>query len=527
MEQNSATGNEKKEPVWQPEIDELNLRKSFAEQMGGPAGVERQHKSGKLTCRERIDNLFDPNSFREIGELNGKAEYDENGKLIKVSPSSMVIGKGLIDGKKVVVAAEDFTVKAGSSEQASPEKMIFAERLALDHLMPMVRLVDAVGGSIRLLEKNQSTKIPGYDGWNINLGLVPIVAVALGPCAGLGAMRVVASHFSVMVKDISQVFAAGPQVVAPGTHETVTKEDLGGVQIHTKESGMVDNRADSEQDAFEQVRRFLSYLPPNVYEAPKRQETDDSPDRREEALASIIPKNRRLPYKSRKILELVFDKGSLFEIGKDHGSSQITMLGRINGYPVGILANDPMIMGGSMTHTASEKIIRFVDMCDTFHLPVVNFFDQPGVAVGRNAESHSTLRMAVRAGMAISQATVPWCTFFIRRAFGVAGAIYEPRSRATIRYAWPSAYWGSIPIEGGVEAAYKRDILSAPDPLARRNELVEYYKRFETPFRTAEKFLMENIIDPRDTREILCDWIEEAYAQMPRLVGVKTRTMRI
>lgn len=527
MEGNCTGDGGIKEPVWQREIDEIDLRLSFARQMGGPKGIERQHKSGKLTCRERLDSLLDPGSFNEIGALNGKAEYDENGNLIKVDPSSMVIGKGKIDGRKVVVAAEDFTVKAGSSEQASPEKMIFAERLALDHLMPMVRLVDAVGGSIRLLEKNQATKIPGYDGWNINLGLVPVVAVALGPCAGLGAMRVITSHFSVMVKDISQVFAAGPQVVAPGTHETVTKEYLGGVKMHVHESGMVDNRAEDENDAFEQVKRFLSYLPSNVYEVPERQFTEDSPARREEALASLIPRNRRTPYKSRKILELVFDQGSLFEIGKEHGSSQITMLGRINGYPVGILANDPMVMGGAMTHSASEKIIRFVDMCDTFHIPVVNFFDQPGVAIGALAESRSTLRMAVRAGMAISQATVPWCTFFIRRAFGVAGAIYEPRSKVTIRYAWPSAYWGSIPIEGGVEAAYRREIENAPDPLARRNELVDYYRRFETPFRTAEKFLMENIIDPRDTRAILCDWIEEAYGQIPRLAGVKARTMRV
>lgn len=521
-------GTKKENHAWQPELDEIKLRHYFAEQMGGPEGVKRQHANGKLTARERIDFLLDPGSFQEIGAFTGNAEYDENGKLIRVTPSSIVIGKGRIDGKKVVVVAEDFTIRAGSSEAASPEKMVFAEQLAMDLRVPLVRLVDAVGGSIRIVEKQQSTKIPGYDRWPLTLGLIPVVGVALGPCAGLGAVRVVASHFSIMVNEISQVFAAGPQVVNPGIHEKVTKDELGGPQVHTKVSGVVDNEAKDEPDALRQVARFLSYLPSNVYQVPPRVGTGDGPGLIEDILASIVPRNRRHPYDMRKILDLVFDRGSLFEIGRGFGASQITMFGRINGYPVGILANDTKIYGGAMTASACEKIIRFVDMCDTFHIPVVNFFDQPGVAIGSAAESQGTIRKAVRVQLTIGQATVPWCTFLIRRAFGVAGAAYEPRhSRASIRYAWPSAYWGSIPVEGGVEAAYKKEILNAENPLERRNELVEYYRRFESPFRTAERFKVEEIIDPRRTRPILCDWIEEAYALVPQLLGVTTRTMRM
>ena len=517
---------EKEDHVWQPEIEEIKLRQHFAEQLGGPDRIQRQHDSGRLTARERISLLLDQDTFQETGAFTGTAEYDENGKLVKVVPSNIIIGRGRIGGRKVVVATEDFTVKAGSSEAASPDKMVFAERLALERCLPLVRLVDAVGGSVKLLEKNQSTKIPGYDRWPMTLGVVPVAAVALGPNAGLGAVRVVLSHFSVMVKGVSQVFAAGPHVVGPGVHEKLDKEELGGYALHTRVSGVVDNEAEDEADAMKQVARFLSYLPPSVYQAPPHQETKDVPDRCEEMLASIVPRDRRYPYEMRKILEQVFDRGSLFEIGRYFASSQITMLGRLNGYPVGILANDPEVFGGALTDSACEKIIRFVDMCDTFHLPMVNFFDQPGVAIGSYAESRGTIRKAVRAWMAIGQSSVPWCTFFIRRAFGVAGATYEPQSRANIRYAWPSAYWGSIPVEGGVEAAYKRDILSAEDPLARRNELVEYYRRFENPFRTAERFKIEEIIDPRRTRPILCDWVEEAYSMVPRLLGTAGKAMR-
>ena len=526
-DQSKADDTQTEEHVWQPELDEIKLRQLFAEEMGGVIGIQRQHDAGKLTARERIRLLLDKGSFREVGAFTGTGEHDEKGKLIKVTPSNMIMGKGKISGRRVVVSAEDFTVKAGSSEAASPDKMVFAERLAMDHKIPLIRLVDAVGGSIRLLEKNQSTKIPGYDRWQTNMGLIPVVGIALGPCAGLGAARVVGSHFSVMVKEMSQVFAAGPWVVGPGMHQDVTKEALGGSALHTRGSGVIDNEAENEEDAFLQVSRFLSYMPTNCYRMPPYIKPEDSPDRREPELASIVPKNRRRVYDVRKILQLVFDKDSLFEIGRYQGPSEITMLGRINGYPVGILANDSKIQGGLMTEGACEKMIRFVDMCDAFHLPIVNFLDQPGVDIGLQAEARGTIRKAIRLQMAVSQANVPWATFFIRRSFGVAGSIYEPRGKVTIRRAWPSAYWGSIPIEGGVEAAYKRDILNAPDPKAKRDELVDYYRGFENPFRTAERFNIEEIIDPRETRPILCEWIEEAYEEVPLQLGLVAKTIRI
>jgi len=229
----------------------------------------------------------------------------------------------------------------------------------------------------------------------------------------------------------------------------------------------------------------------------------------------------------RHIIEAVLDQKSVFEIGRYQGRSTVAVLGRLNGRPVGLTANDPMHLGGAMTAEASEKITRFVDMCDTFHIPVINLMDQPGVYVGRQAEERGTIRKALRARMAIGQVSVPWCTFFLRRAFGVGGGAYGPQHHAYVRYAWPSAQWGSIPVEGGVEAAYRKDIAAADDPDQRRAELIDRYHRLESPFRTAERFGIEEIVDPRDTRPLLCEWIEEAYRVLPTQLGVIRRTYRV
>lgn len=513
---------------WHPEIEEICLRRDFAEQMGGEQAIQRQHDSGRLTARERIAALVDTGSFREIGAMTGKAKYDADGNLIEVTPSNIIIGTARIDDRPVVISAEDFTVRGGSSESTNPDKWQYVERLALEYRMPIIRLVETAGGSIKLLEQMQATKIPGYPNfpWMEMLGKIPVIGLALGAGAGFGAWRIVATHFSAMVKETSQVFAAGPAVVAPGIGENLTKEELGGYKVHTRGSGVVDNEAKTEADAFAQVRCYLSYLPQNVYNIPSRTECTDPVDRREEELASIVPREKRRVYKMRRILALVFDDDSLFEIGRYQGGSTITMFGRLNGYPVGILANDPYVHGGALTEGSAEKIIRFVDTCDTFHIPVLNFIDQPGTAVGSVAEARGTVRKGVRAAGVIEQATIPWCSVFIRRSFGLAGAAYAPMRGINIRYAWPSAYWGSIPIEGGVEAAYKRDIENAPDPEARREELLNYYRKFESPFRTAERFGIQDIIDPRDTRVLLCEWVESAYQLVKDLPAITQKTMR-
>lgn len=528
-EQNDKQNQSPKKHIWQDEIDELNRRKQFALELGGERGVSNQHKHGKYTARERIDLLLDKDSFREVGMLNGNATYDEDMELESVLAKNIIGGKGKINDKRVVVHVDDFTIRGGSSETSSPEKMVYLDAYAVENEMPLIRLVDSAGGSIKILEQNQSTKLPGYWDWKAieAMGSIPVAAAALGPCAGLGAQKIALAHFSVMTKDTSQVFAAGPAVVLPGMSEEVSKEDLGGYKVHVYKSGLVQNLAESEEDAFEQIRRFLSFMPRSANHIPPYEQPQDSPDRREDKLASIVPKERKRVYKIRKILELVFDHDSLFEMGKYFGRSQVTMLGRLNGYPVGILANDPMHYGGAMTVDSAEKMSKFVDLCDNFNIPVVNLVDQPGTLVGREAEEKGTVGKTVRALMAVTQATVPWCTVFIRRSFGLAGASYSPRDRKPVRFAWPSAYWGSIPIEGGVEAAFKKEINNAEDPDKHRDELIAYYKNFESPYRSAERFKIEEVIDPRDTRRLLCEWAEEAYDRVPQIVGVKKRYFRV
>ncbi|QQK77802.1 propionyl-CoA carboxylase [Salicibibacter cibarius] len=525
-------GYNSSEEEWGEELNELRYRREMAENMGGDDSIDFQHNRGKLTVRERIKALVEYNSFNELGKIAGKGKYNKEGNLESFSPSNSVMGTARIDKKKIVVSGDDFTIRGGSSESTVSDKWVYAERMANEMDKPLIRLVDTAGGSVKLLEQQQATKIPGYSRWpSISLlGRVPVVGVALGSCAGLGAIKVGISHFSVMVKDISHVFAGGPPVVKQGLNYDVTKEELGGTQVHTR-SGVVNNEATDEEDAFRQVRQFLSYMPQNVWEVPEYKPTNDSPDRMNNELNTIIPKNKRKIYDMRKILKTVVDEGTLFEISRHFGGSTITCLARMNGYTVGIIANDPKIMGGSLTLQAANKTEKFVDLCDTFHIPIINFVDQPGVMSGIEAERNGTLTSAIRTLGAIEQAEIPWCSIIVRRAFGVGGGAHGPKHGPSgrslnHRFAWPSARWGSIPVEGGVAAAYKKEISQAENPDKRQEEIEYYYQNLSSPFRTAEKFGVVDIIEPKETRYVLSDWVEDAYELTKRQVGMKLRTMR-
>ncbi len=515
---------------WQKEVDEIRRREELAKQMGGEANVARQHANGRLTVRERIDRLLDQGSFHETGALAGKAAYVD-GELIEFIPSNFVCGTGRINDRRVVVGGDDFTVRGGAADAAIGNKMGYSERMARELRLPIIRLVDGTGGggSVKMLETMGRTYVPANPAWDLvvaSMSEIPVVAACLGPCAGLGAVRVVSSHFSVMVKGVSQLFVAGPPVVERGVGEKVTKEELGGAHIHAEGSGCVDNEVESEDEAFAQIRRFLSYLPSNVWQIPPRSESQDDPNRREEELISIIPRDRRRSYDVRQLLNLVLDRNSFFEIGRLYGRPLVTGLARLNGYAVGVLAGDPRQGGGGLDADGSEKMTRFVDLCDTFHLPVVNFVDQPGFLIGTRAERQGTARYGARAMAAVYQATVPWVSIIVRRVFGVAGAAHGNAQSLNFRYAWPSGDWGSLPIEGGVMAAYRREIEASPDPNARRQEIEEMLNELRSPFRTAEAFGIEEIIDPRDTRRLLCDWVEMAYELLPARLGVKLRGLR-
>jgi len=517
---------------WAAEMDELQFRRKRAHELGGEDAVAFQHSRGKLTVRERVDQLADAGSFRELGTLAGKGQYDEEGRMLDFTPSNSVVGLARVDGRKMVISGDDFTIRAGSSESTVSDKWVYAERFAHEYELPLIRLVDTAGGSVRLLEQQKSTKIPGYDRWpSIGLlGRVPVVGMALGACAGLGAIKVGISHFSVIVKDQGFLFAGGPPVVKQGLGQDVTKEDLGSARVHTR-SGVVMNEAKDEEDAFAQVKRFLSYMPASIWEVPERIASDDDPNRAEAELDGIIPEDRRKIYDPRRMLSLVLDTGSFFEVSRRFGGSVITGYARLNGHAVGVMANDPMVKGGALTLQAAQKMSRFIDICDTFHLPIVNFVDQPGVMTGIEAEAAGTMNAAISALGALEQLSVPYCSIIVRRAFGVGGGAHGPKHgpegrSLNYRFAWPSARWGSIPIEGGVAAAYKKEIAAAEDPEAYRLGLEAYYHRLASPFRTAEKFGVIDIIAPRETRGLLCDWVTDAYRLTTRQTGPKTRTMR-
>ena len=397
--------------------------------------------------------------------------------------------------------------------------------------LPMIRLIDGTGGggSVKHLEMTGRTYVPFNPGMDVMTSLletVPVVSAALGSVAGLGAARVVFSHFSVMPRKTAQVFVAGPPVVYPATGQQFDKEELGGSHIHAQGAGTVDNEVNSEEEAFDHIRRFLSYLPDSVYELPPVDETRDRVDRREEELLGIIPRDKRRPYRVRRILELVLDTGSFFEIGSKQGRSVVTGLARLMGKPVGVMANDPMFLAGAIDAGASNKMTRFIDLCDTFHVPIINFVDNPGFYIGLEAEKQGTIRHGGRWIFAVYQATVPWCSVILRRVYGVAGAAHGNHSRLNLRYAWPSGEWGSLPLEGGVMAAYKRQIEASDDPEALMAEIEKRLQAVTSPFRTAENFGIEEIIDPRNTRPLLCEWIESAYKLLPSEIGPKRRGMR-
>jgi acetyl-CoA carboxylase carboxyltransferase component len=499
------------------ELAELAQRRREAAAMGGPEALARFKARGRMNARERLEQLLDPGSFREMGRVTGKGNYDAQGHFKQLTPVNAIIGNGRIDDRKVVVSADDYTIRAGSSEATISDKWVYAERMALDLRMPLIRLVDTAGGSVKLLEQSGHSKIPGYPNWpNVELlSKVPVVGVALGSCAGLGAMKVLVSHFSVMVRDQAQVFAAGPPVVKQAYGIEIDKNDLGGYKVHRR-SGLVHNEAEDEADALQQVRRFLSYLPRHAGAYAERKPNGDSPERADDWLKNAIPKDRRKIFDPRKILFSVFDHDSLFEIGRYQGGSTITAFARLNGYPVGVLCSDPRIAGGAMTTVSAWKTERHAKLCDTFGLPMINLVDQPGNTTGPEAELAGTLLGAVRVLQTIETLSIPWVSIMMRRAFGMAGGLHAPKTFPNLnhRFAWPSARWGSIPIEGGVAAAHRNEIAEAADPTAMQAELEAYYHRIGSPFRTAERFGVLDIIDPRETRSILCDWVEDAWEAM-------------
>lgn len=494
---------------WEPELEELKLRESQAYQLGGPDKIKRQKDAGKMTVRERVISMADDGSFHEIGAIAGSAEYDENGDLIRLTPSNYVFGRAKVDGRRVVIGGDDFTVRGGSADATIKEKHLMAEKMANELRMPLIRLVEGSGGggSVKTIETTGRANVPGVAGfeWVVsNMSTVPTVSLGLGSVAGLGAAYMAAAHYSVLIKGLSALFVAGPPVVAR-VSEDLDKQELGGWQIHTG-NGAVDHAVETEEEAFECTRKFLSYLPSSVFDVPPRGSQHDDPNRTDDKLISIVPRNIRQVYKMRRIIHSVADEGSFFEMGERWGRSVITGFARLDGWPVALMASDPYHYGGAWTADTCMKVTRFIDMAETFHLPVVYLVDCPGFLIGRDAEEQATIRHGVRAMASMFQANTPWCAVIVRNSFGVAGAAHRNGARCNYRYAWPSGRWGSLPLEGGIEAAYRADIEAADDPQEKLAEIEERLQKLRSPFRSAEAFWIEEIVDPRATRPLLCEF---------------------
>ena len=555
---------EQRDDTWAPQLEDVATMQALAHKRLAPGsnerGVVRQRGRGKLTCRERIDLLLDDGSFHEIGSIAGFASYDESGAIVDFTPANHVGGWGRIEGRTAVVCADDFTSRGGHADGAIGEKSRHLDKLALEMRVPSVRLLDGSsgGGSVAAMVPQQKKEgeskakeshgaikagrprvagaggsfLPGHLGstmYTEQLSTVPVVNLLLGSVVGIGAAKAVLGHFSVMVRDIAQLFVAGPPVVRPAMGYDITKEDLGGWHIHCR-NGSVDNLAETEEEAMALTRRFLSYLPASVFEPPPTAGPDpnDPADRRDEELFHLIPRKRTATFDVRKAIRLMADRDSFFEIGPLWGTDQVTGFIRMNGHPMGVIASDSQhTNGGALTADGCRKLSRHLDLCDLFHLPVLNLVDNPGFAVGLEHEITGTIRWGGQWMIAFSQVTTPIFTVIMRRSFGVAGNNYAtPRAEPSMRVAWPAADTGGIPPEGGIEAAYKRQLAEAEDPKALREELMARIESARGPVGPLSRFQIEEMIDPRDTRRMICEWVDTAWKIVSQPARLKPRPIQ-
>ena len=508
---------------WEQEVKEIERRRYLAQQQGGKEGIAKQHARGRMTIRERIDVLLDKGTFQEHGRATASPVYDDNGELIEYVPANYVVGFGQVDKRRIVAAGEDFTLKGGSPNAAGLRKSVYAEHLAVQYKTPLVRMLEGGGGSVKGGAKKGGTvgepvfTEPRFKIIADAMGAVPVASAALGAVAGFPAGRLVASHFSVMTEHTAQVLIGGPALVTRALGVKMTKEELGGAAVHLR-SGIVDNLAADEHDALAQIRRFMSYLPSNVWQRTPRYANEDPVQRMEQALLEAVPRDSNSGFDMRAIIHMIVDKESFFEIGEFYGPSQICGFATLAGQPVGVLANDCMHYAGAMTAEAAQKYRRFVEMCDTFHVPVVNFVDQPGFMIGPESERAGTIRYGMAAVAAAAQATVPWAVIQVHKGFGVATAAHYAPGAYVL--AWPSVESGALPIVGGVAVAFHREIAAAADPDAKRAELEERLREARSPFPRAESFAVHELIDPRETRPVLCDWIEWIQPSLDTLTGL-------
>ena len=486
---------------FEKDLEELKRRRHQALQMGGPEKVKRQREQGKLTARERIELLMDPGTFQEYGLLATHQSHRPE-MADRITPADGVItGFGRIDGRRAGVIAEDFTVLGGSVGITHAMKKIRMVEIATQERVPLVWLLDGAGARA---EEFIGEGLPAVFHHLIIArmsGVAPQIGVVMGPSAGDSSLVGSLLEFIIMVKGTGMLAAGGPPIVLTATGEQVSKQELGGVEVHCVISGVADNPAEDDKDAILVAKRYLSYLPSNAWEYPPSVPPNDDPERKDDELVEILPSNPRQPYDMKRIINCIVDKGSFFEIKPLFAPMMITGLARMNGHPVGIVANQPLAYAGAITAKAAQKERHFIDLCSAYHIPLVFLVDVPGVMTGPESEREGALRYGLAVAYSLAWANVPKITVVIRKAFGFGGcAMCGYGAGQTLTLAWPTADFGSLPMSGGLLAAYGAELATSKDPEALKKQLEEAYKKYCGAYPAAAIFNVDDVIDPRETR---------------------------
>lgn len=487
------------------EMQELAALNEKAEQGGGEARIAKQHKQGKLTARERIEALVDPGSFVEMDKFKTHRCSDFGMQEQKHLGDGVVTGYGKIDGRKIFVYAQDFTVFGGSLSGAHAEKICKIMDMAMSVGAPVIGLADS--GGARIQEGVDS--LAGYaDIFLKNVlasGVVPQLSCIMGPCAGGAVYSPAITDFIFMVQDTSYMFITGPDVIKTVTHEDVTKEELGGASSHNAKSGVAHFSAPNDTASLEQVRQLLSYIPSNNSEDPPQVPCTDDAGRKTPELASVVPENPNKPYDIKDIISPVVDDGEFFEVAEAYAQNMVVGFARIDGRSVGIVANQPMVLAGCLDINASIKAARFVRFCDCFNIPILTFVDVPGFLPGLDQEHGGIIKHGAKLLYAFAEATVPKVTVITRKAYGGAYDVMASKHiRADINLAFPGAEIAVMGPDGAVNIIFKRQIAESENPAEKQKELVDEYRRtFANPMKAAELGYIDEVILPENLRSRL------------------------
>jgi acetyl-CoA carboxylase carboxyltransferase component len=486
-------------------LDELHRLREQAVLAGGTKRIEAQHRKGKLTARERVDLLLDPGTFQETDMFATHRATDFGLAEQKVLGDGVVTGYGKIDGRLVYVFSQDFTVFGGSLSEAHAEKICKIMDLAMKNGAPIIGLNDSGGARIQEGVVSLGAYADIFLRNTLASGVVPQISAVMGPCAGGAVYSPAITDFIFMVEGTSHMFVTGPNVLKTVTHEDVTFEELGGARTHSQTSGVAHFTAPSEADCLGGIRTLLSYLPSNNVDSPPALEAPESSSAADEALDAIIPDNPNRPYDMKEIIRRVTDADSFFEVQELFAANIVVGFARLDGRSVGIVAQQPNVLAGVLDINSSDKAARFVRFCDCFNIPLVTFVDVPGFLPGTAQEYGGIIRHGAKLLYAYCEATVPKVTVITRKAYGGAYDVMSSKHvRGDINYAWPTAEIAVMGVDGAVNIIFKDEIERAADPEARRQELVEDYQdKFANPYVAAARGYVDEVIEPRHTRQKL------------------------